>query len=190
MDNNSYNEDLVEAACRGGLKDVRSLLDAGADINHRDRYGRTALIRASREGYGEIVDLLLQKGAQVNLADAYGDTPLTEAAISGWYEIVETLLNKGADPGLANSRGKRAIDVARDKDIQKLLRSKSSSFSRLFQSFSKIFKRQAESPFLRVKCSSCGNLCDTMLLRNDNSLSGRTFSFDCSKCHTTFSIRL
>ena len=38
------NEDLIKAAKYGRTNEVRNLLDAGADINAKDKYGRTALM--------------------------------------------------------------------------------------------------------------------------------------------------
>jgi ankyrin repeat protein len=41
------------------------LLDAGADVNVKDKEGRTGLMRAQEEGHTEIVELLKKAGAKI-----------------------------------------------------------------------------------------------------------------------------
>jgi ankyrin repeat protein len=43
---------------------VKALLSKGADIKTKDKWGRTALIRAVGNGHTEIVELLKQHGAK------------------------------------------------------------------------------------------------------------------------------
>ncbi len=42
---------------------VKSLLAKEADVNARDKQGRTALTRATRAGYTEIAQTLIESGA-------------------------------------------------------------------------------------------------------------------------------
>ena len=62
------------------LKDVRRLLEAGAEVNAQDEYGRTALhihaapSNASEESIG-IIDLLLGAGADPNILNDQGEAP-------------------------------------------------------------------------------------------------------------------
>lgn len=107
----NYRE-LTEAAHKGDIKSIESLLDQGANINGKDEYGDTALIKASRNGRTETVRFILDKGADVNLADKNFATPLIHAACSGWTDIVEILSNSGADLGARDSAGKTAEDWA------------------------------------------------------------------------------
>ena len=66
---------LTDAAEEGDLKKGRKLLDKGADVNAKDEYGDTALIRASaEEGDLKKVRKLLDKGADVNAKGEYGNT--------------------------------------------------------------------------------------------------------------------
>jgi ankyrin repeat protein len=53
----------------GHTEIVQLLLEKGADVNAKNKYGRTALIYATERGYTEIVQLLLEKGADVNAKD-------------------------------------------------------------------------------------------------------------------------
>jgi ankyrin repeat protein len=55
---------------------VQYLVDQGADVNARDRYGRTALYLAAENGQLSIVQYLVDQGTDVNAIDALGTTPL------------------------------------------------------------------------------------------------------------------
>jgi len=67
---------LIIAAFNGCTDIVRMLLDAGADIGHRNDQGENALISASQEGNIDVVKVLLDAGADKNQSNADGETPL------------------------------------------------------------------------------------------------------------------
>ena len=52
------NTPLIFAASRGNKEMVKALLDAKANINAKNRYGQTALMKATDNGYTEIINLL------------------------------------------------------------------------------------------------------------------------------------
>ena len=67
---------------------VRFLLDAGADQEHKTDEMHTALMEASMDGHVEVARLLLDSGAQVNMpADSF-ESPLTLAACGGRIDLV------------------------------------------------------------------------------------------------------
>lgn len=91
---------LVDAADRGDLNTVKTLLDNGADVNQRGGntamlFSGTALMHASDKGRTDVVKLLLARGADANARDGIGVTPLVHAAQNGHSEIVELLLDHG-----------------------------------------------------------------------------------------------
>jgi len=55
---------LVRASYNGHAETVRILLHAGADVNARDKHGRTAFFLAQQGGHVQIVDLLIAVGAE------------------------------------------------------------------------------------------------------------------------------
>ena len=57
----------MDAALGGHAEAVKTLLDAGADVNAKDYYGGSALLRAELLGHANIVDLLLTAGAKRGL---------------------------------------------------------------------------------------------------------------------------
>ncbi|HVF86459.1 MAG TPA: ankyrin repeat domain-containing protein [Pyrinomonadaceae bacterium] len=104
------NDQLYEAVRKGDAATVKSLLDQGADVNAKFRYGATALFKAAERGHTEIVKLLLERGADVNVKDTfYNATPMTWALDKGHVEVVQALLDKGAgnvDDVLTTGAGK------------------------------------------------------------------------------------
>jgi ankyrin repeat protein/truncated hemoglobin YjbI len=72
---------MLPRACRpdvstNELHRVKVLLDYGASLDDRGRYGLTALHYAVRGGKLPLIKLLLERGAQVNALDEDGLTPL------------------------------------------------------------------------------------------------------------------
>ena len=91
---------------------MKVLLEAGADPNLKDKYGKTALIWASAaEGHTEVVKVLLEAGADPNLKDEDGITALMGASTGGYTEVVKVLLEAGADPNLKERKWHHRLDV-------------------------------------------------------------------------------
>jgi len=74
------------------------LLDNGADINHQNKYGNTALMEALDYGAAgeeeekvEIVSLLIKRGADVHIQDPYGKTVLDRAKRYKYLEVVKII---------------------------------------------------------------------------------------------------
>ena len=58
------------------LASVRMLLDAGADVNHANAAGDTALHAAAGAGLTSLIQLLADAGATLDVKNANGQTPL------------------------------------------------------------------------------------------------------------------
>lgn len=63
---------LVQAVARNNGAIVQALLGAGANINARDRDGKTALMRSVELNYLPITKILLSAGADLELKDRFG----------------------------------------------------------------------------------------------------------------------
>lgn len=87
---------LTRAAGSGDLARVQELLNH-ADVNGKDRYGITPLVKASSNGQSAIVKLLLEQGADPNLAVQLDFTPLMAASSNGNQDVVKFLLESNAD---------------------------------------------------------------------------------------------
>jgi hypothetical protein len=92
------DDQLWEAARKGDVATVKTLLDKGANVNARFRYGTTTLFKASERGHTEVVKLLLERGADVSVKDTfYGATAMTWALENKHIEVVRALLEKSAE---------------------------------------------------------------------------------------------
>src|SRR5687767_15717179 len=65
------NDQLWEASRAGDVAVVTSLLDQGADVNAKFRYGTTALFKAAERGHTAVVKVLLARGADPSVKDTF-----------------------------------------------------------------------------------------------------------------------
>jgi len=91
------NDQLWEAARSGNAEAVTALLDKGADVNAKFRYGATALFKAAERGNTEVVKILLARGADASVKDTfYSATAMTWALSNKHVEVIRALLEKDA----------------------------------------------------------------------------------------------
>ena len=96
LDSNSIL--FIDAAEEGDLEKIEKLLEAGIDIETRDKFGWTALMRATNNEQLSVVELLLKKRANVEAKDTYfGTTALMQAAYRGNAKLVDSLCLYKAD---------------------------------------------------------------------------------------------
>ena len=111
---------IIRAAGTGNIEAVKQHLDAGVDVNTKNKQGRTPLSAATTT---EIAELLIANGADVNVKTATGRTPLHNADTKG---IAELLIAKGANVNAlilsGSDQGKTPLDTADNKEIANLLR--------------------------------------------------------------------
>jgi uncharacterized protein len=91
----------IAAAHLGHDEVVRTLIAAGAPLDHVNNLGWTALIESIVLGDGgkrhvACLEALVKAGANVNIADRSGATPLTLAKRRGYAEMVAILEKAGA----------------------------------------------------------------------------------------------
>jgi uncharacterized protein len=106
---------LLFAARDGNIETVKTLLDAGVDVNQTSEYGWTALLVATHNRFYKLGAFLLEKGANPNLANEGGWNPLYLATDNrnieaGDYptrkpdmdhlDYIKRLLAAGANPNL------------------------------------------------------------------------------------------
>ena len=87
---------LLNAATDGNIKQH---LANGADVNTKDRYGRTALLYAAYRENEEAIELLIAEGANVNAKNKKGRTPLNWAIDLKRTEIADLLRKHGGKMG-------------------------------------------------------------------------------------------
>lgn len=122
----SFAEDqvqaLIDAACKGDLKQTQDLLDKGADVNVKGMSGQTPIAAAAQQGHAGVVRLLLEKGADVNSRVDAGFTPLIEAANLGHLEVTKVLLDRGADVNTKDGWGGTALITAARQDHPEIVK--------------------------------------------------------------------
>lgn len=92
---------LIAAAHLGHAEVVRTLIRAGAPLDHVNNLGWTALIESIVLGDGgarhtDTLRALVEAGANVNLADRNGQTPLALARGRGYSTMMKLLQQAGA----------------------------------------------------------------------------------------------
>ncbi|XP_061445837.1 ankyrin repeat domain-containing protein 17 isoform X5 [Rhineura floridana] len=95
----SNHDTALTLACAGGHEElVQTLLERGANIEHRDKKGFTPLILAATAGHVGVVEILLDNGADIEAqSERTKDTPLSLACSGGRQEVVELLLARWAN---------------------------------------------------------------------------------------------
>jgi ankyrin repeat protein len=105
---------LSWAAHHGNLECMRTLLNAGADVNHATSTGYTPLHFVANRTDVKLAQLLLRKGAAVNARGECGFTPLHNAVYCDNVAVAELLLRSGADVE-ARYHHSAPLHVAADK---------------------------------------------------------------------------
>ena len=88
------------------------LIEKKARVLGKDKFKRTPLIMAVRNGHTKIASLLLQNGSEWDHTDSSMNTALHYAAAYGWLDIIELLLKAGADVNAQNSWKISPINIA------------------------------------------------------------------------------
>jgi ankyrin repeat protein len=104
---------VADAAMKGDLETVRTLLKGGGDVNAAQGDGLTALHHAAMRGDDAMVDVLLYAGANHRATTRLGGyTPLHLAARQGQAGAIDRLVKAGADANLATLTGATALMLA------------------------------------------------------------------------------
>ena len=91
---------LCDAASKGDIAQLRSLVKSGLDVNEGDYDRRTALHLAASEGLLEAVQFLVHEAkANPSPVDRWGGTPLDDANRSRYTEVSNFLVTAGGKMG-------------------------------------------------------------------------------------------
>lgn len=93
-------------------------LDRGADVNHVDRSGRTALMLCMDK---DIIKELIRAGAWIDAADDAGNTALHYALKDDATGEARYLIRKGADYNRPNNMGETPAQIAVEKGYDTVL---------------------------------------------------------------------
>jgi ankyrin repeat protein len=123
------NPNVFENIVYGELAKGAARKNEKVKCNARDKYQRTPLIYAAREGKLYFVSRLIHDMADVNLPDADGASPLMHAILANKLEMIEHLIEVRAKINQSDARFKTplhyALEVGNEIIVQKLLYSMS-----------------------------------------------------------------
>lgn len=114
MEAESLATELHHAAVKGDVNATRKAIEKGANVDAKDEFGWTPLLRAVATKNKELVDFLISKGANVNAKNTSDGTTVIGYACM-WGEenksIVELLLSKGARLNVTDGAGRTPLFV-------------------------------------------------------------------------------
>ena len=114
---------LIIAAFNGCTDIVKMLLDAGANIEHKNDQGENALISAAQEGNINVVKILLDAGADVNQSNTDGETALDLAIrLKQKKELIDLLREKTGGAMGIKKRSKRISKKKRKRRRTRTIR--------------------------------------------------------------------
>ncbi|XP_037653946.1 cyclin-dependent kinase inhibitor 2A-like [Choloepus didactylus] len=106
---------LCAAAARGRVEEVRELLQAGAQPNAPNRFGRCP-IQVMMMGSARVAELLLLHGAEPNCADPVTlARPVHDAAREGFLDTLLALHRAGARLDVRDAWGRLPVDLAEER---------------------------------------------------------------------------
>jgi len=106
---------LMNAVNENYLIVVKTLIDAGADVNIKNHFKKTALFYASTP---KIVDLLLDAGANVNVQDKIGYTSIMSNIIYLDLETLKKFIKHGLNLDIKNyTENKNLYEMIKDKTV-------------------------------------------------------------------------
>ena len=128
---NDGNTALHWAAKKSQHQCMRVLLEAGANVNARNRHQQTPLTASAVEVDGATIALLLEYGAAVDMQDFLGNTAMMiiadKLSTRDDYldeQVAETLgvlIEAGADTTLRNDKGATARGLSSVREVARLL---------------------------------------------------------------------
>ncbi|KAH7643738.1 uncharacterized protein LOC124494328 [Dermatophagoides farinae] len=110
--NESWQTSLMMACINNNLENVDKLISAGADVNMKDKQGRTVAHWASFKGYHQILDRVLKAGVKADERDQDGKTALHLSAEYGFEKTLKTLIEHNCDIFITDTKGRTALMIA------------------------------------------------------------------------------
>ena len=115
-----------DAVRSGDVRALARLVRSGHDVDARDGYGQTALMRCAHAGHSQAVAWLIEHGADLDHTSKFGLSATMLAIVAGHPPIARRLISAGAElstvasgaPGFA---GKTARDLADERGDRRLV---------------------------------------------------------------------
>lgn len=156
----SSGNDLLRAVWNRNVREARSLIERGANVNYigplyasglppqghtPDRQSTTALHLACEGRSLILVKLLLVHHAHINAQDQDGNTPLHAATDEGCVQIAQLLLDRGANYSVKNRYGYTPLMLT-DRPEQPATAEASEAISRMIRRTMRRDEARAKHP--------------------------------------------
>ena len=117
--------DWEDASRTGDVKTLTRMVRAGHDVDARDGYGQTALMRAAHAGHLEAVRWLIAHEADLDHTSKFHLSALMLAVIAEHPRVARALVAAGADTAITGTgapgfHGKTAADLAAERGDKRL----------------------------------------------------------------------
>ena len=112
---------IHDAASRGDIDEIKSLLNIGVNVDHIDEYKETPLFKAVKGNKYEVADLLISVGANVNHQKSRGVTPIFDALGPTKSKILKLLISNGANVDHSVDNGESPLFYAYGESMNILL---------------------------------------------------------------------
>ena len=109
LDQRTLDTRLISAAWDNDVDRAQELIDAGADVNAKDKTEQSAYLITTSEGYLSLLNLTLRHGADVRSLDSFNGTGLIRAAERGHADVVARLLETEVEVNHVNELGWTAL---------------------------------------------------------------------------------
>ncbi|XP_047341773.1 protein arginine N-methyltransferase 2 [Impatiens glandulifera] len=143
-------ERLCIAAKKGGADEVKTLIEAGADVSFFDDEGMTPLMHAAKQGHASVVKLLLEAGAPWNALSPSNLSAGDFAMEATHEEAFNVLLNAGIQAELILGTIARKQKPTVDSDGDYLEDRVTFSEDKLMDSNSKAVMMAWEKPLMEA----------------------------------------
>lgn len=110
------------AVVNGDLDQIRSLIQAGVEVDATMSGGWTPLMVSAKYGKFNVMETLINADAKVDLTNLEGNTALMVAVTANQIQAVKILLASGANVSKKNRRGLAAEDIARILGYTEIMR--------------------------------------------------------------------
>lgn len=113
VENINIQNEVITTSLNISENIFKLLIDAGADVNIKNKNNITALINAASLGTINRIRMLLEAECDLNLTTEYNETALMICCkySKSWMEKVSMLLIAGANPNIINIKGETALMI-------------------------------------------------------------------------------
>lgn len=103
------------------IEQVQRWIDAGADVNARNKKGATPLFNAARKGWPDAVRLLLRSGASIDVSNQSGQSLAMAVARCSSKECLDLLVKAGLNPLVKGESGESGLMLATNIEVMQAL---------------------------------------------------------------------